>query len=177
MTSYYRSQREAKTKLQAPKVTEKMSVARALEQYAPADFKVYAAEGVDLQTVIDYEAGKPWTEALGEVLTEIDVDMTANLDQRTMTLKRARLTVVEVVHKYVPADFSVYADDAVDMNARVTFDRATGWAEALGKAMRQVGVSSAINLRNKLVVLKPTVMAPAAADVAGPRELGARSVE
>ncbi len=177
MASYYRSQKEAKAKLQIPKVTEKMSVAKALEQYVPADFKVFSAEGVDLQTVIDYEVGKPWPEALGEVLTEIDVDMTANLDQRTMTLKRARLTVAEVVQKYVPGDFSVYADDAVDMNSRVTFDRSSGWAEALGRAMRQAGVSSTINLRNKLVVLKPVTAAPAAVEVASPRELGARSVE
>lgn len=154
MSAYYRAQRIAKAKVEGPKVTERLSIAKALEKFLPTDFKVYAEEGVDLSSEIDYESKRPWSEALGDVLAELDIDMTADLDRRVMSLRKAPLTINQAVEKYVPSEFTVYADDSVNMDALVLVDRSLGWSEAMGKALASVGYRSTINLFRKLVVIK-----------------------
>lgn len=160
MGRYYRTQKEARARSEAPKALTKMPIKKVLEQYVPADFTVYADSSVDLMSTVDYEAARPWPEAFGDALAEVDVDMTADLAKRVMTLKTAQLTVAQVLSKYVPKEYTVFADDSVNMGALVTFDRAITWTEALGTSLSSVGINSTTNFRKKLVLLKSKTQAP-----------------
>lgn len=153
MASYYRKLRLSKIQNEPKKATVKVTIKKALQQYVPADIKVYADDAIDLSSNIDYETGKPWAQALGDALTEVDVEMTADLGKRVMTLKPALLTLSKILEKYAPSDFTVYADDNVDMSSLAYFDRSLGWPEALGKALASVNVGSTINLSRKLIVI------------------------
>ncbi len=154
MGRYYRTQKEQRARSETPRALSKLQIKKVLAQYVPADFVVYADASVDLQSTIDYETARPWPEAFGDALAEVDVDMTADLAKRVMTLKTAQLTVAQVLTKYVPKEYTVFADETVNMGAQVTFDRSITWSEALGTALSSVGINSTTNFRKRLVLLK-----------------------
>lgn len=162
MSRYYRSQKEAKSKTEAPKAIATLQINKVLTQYIPADFIVYSDASVDLESTIEYETNRPWPEAFGDALAEVDIDMTADLGKRVMTLKTGRLTVAQVLAKYVPSDYAVYAGEAVNMGALVTFDRSITWSEALGQSLNAAGINSTTNFRKKLVLLESKTANPAA---------------
>lgn len=159
MGGYYRKLRLVKLKSEPKKVTTRLTIKKVLDQYVPAEFTAYPDGAIDLSTVVEYETGRPWPEALGDALSEVDIDMTADLSKRVMTLKPAKLTVARILEKYVPAEFTVFADEAVNMNATTAFDRSQSWTEALGKALLAAGINSTVNLSKKLIVLKPRIAA------------------
>lgn len=155
MSDFYRGQADKKAKLEAPKTFSTLTVGQIVERYVPADFRVYAGEDVDLDTAIEYEASRPWTEALGKPLSDAGIEMTANLSAKTMYLRVGTTTIEQVLNKRVPEDYTVYANEAIRLDTPIKLDRSKPWIEALGTALAAVGVSMTTNVDKRLIVLKP----------------------
>lgn len=158
MSDYYRAQADKKARAESPRLLAKMTINQIVERYMPADFRVYAAEGVDLDTTVDYEASRPWTEALGKPLSDAGIEMTANLEQRTMLLRIGTTTIEQILNQQVPSDYTVYADESVRLDQPIKLDRSKPWVEALGKALAAAGISMTANVDKKLVILKAKPM-------------------
>lgn len=154
MSDYYRTQADKKTKLEPPRLLAKLTINQIIEKYLPPDFRVYASEGVDLGTVVDYETSRPWVEAIGKPLADAGIEMTANLENRTMMLRVGTTTIEHVLNKQVPLDYTVYADEAVRLDVPIKLDRSKPWLESLGKALAAVGVSMTANVDKRMIVLK-----------------------
>lgn len=155
MGDYYRTQAEKKAKAEPPRLVQRMSINDVIEHYLPGDYRVYAADGVDLAMIVDYETSKPTFEAFGKSLSDVGIEMTANLEQKTMMLRVGTTTIEQVLNRVVPADYTVYVDEAVRMNVPVKVDRTKPWPEGLGKALGAVGVTMTAYVDKKIVVLKP----------------------
>jgi hypothetical protein len=153
MSQYYRSVEAGKPKKEE-KVRPKTTLGNVLEAHVPADFHVYVAPGVDLATAIDYDDSRPWTESIGKPLSDAGIDLTANLEKKLMELKLADTTIAQVVERFVPEDYKVFADDGVNLGAVVVYDRALPWTQALGKALSQADVGFTANLSKKVILLK-----------------------
>jgi hypothetical protein len=156
MSDYYRTQAEKKSRSESPRLLSKLTIGQIIERYMPADFHIYAGDGVDLETVVDYEASRPWTEALGKPLNDAGIEMTANLDRKTLMLRVGVTTLEQILNQRVPADYTVFADDAVRLDQPIKFDRVQPWPEALGKALAEVGVNMTAYTDKKLILLKGT---------------------
>lgn len=158
MADYYRAQVEQKAKAAPPRVTQRMTVAEVVERFLPADYRVYAAQGVDLDTFVDYETSRPTFEAIGKALSDVGIEMTANLEQKTMMLRLGITTIEQALNRIIPADYTVYVDEAVRLNVPVKVDRTKPWVEGLGKALATAGVAMTAYVDKKMVVLKPRSM-------------------
>lgn len=64
------------------------------------------------------------------------------------------LSVAEVLEKYVPADFTVFTGDKVDLNTIIAYDDSRPWTESLGKPLDDAGIEMTANLSRKMMVLK-----------------------
>lgn len=158
MSDYYRTQAEKKAKAEPQRVLSRLSINQIVELYMPGDFRVYAAEGVDLETVVDYEIARPWFEAIGKPLADAGIEMTANLEQKTMMLRPGTTTIEQVLNRQVPQDYTVYADESVKLDQPIKLDRSRPWLEALGKALAAVGVTMTANVDKRMIVLKLKAM-------------------
>lgn len=155
MADYYRAQADKKAKLEPARAMVRVTISQIIERYMPSDFRVYAGEGVDLETFVDYEASRPWFEAIGKPLSDVGIEMTAHLEHKTMMLRVGSTTIEQVLNRAVPADYTVYADEAVRLDQPIKLDRSRPWMEALGKALAGVGVAMTANVDRKMIVLKP----------------------
>lgn len=155
MSDYYHGHVDKKSRAEAPRILSKLSINQIVDSYIPADFRIYASDGVDMGLVVEYEASRPWTEALGQPLADAGIEMTANLDRKIMYLRVGTTTIEQVLNKWVPADYVVYASDSVRLDTQVKIDRSKPWAEALGAAFGAAGVSMTTNVDLRVIVLKP----------------------
>jgi hypothetical protein len=156
MSDYFRGLADKKAKVEQ-KTFSRLTVGQIVDRYIPADFRVYASDDVDLEVVVDYEATRPWTEALGKPLLDAGIEMSANLNTKTMFLRVGATTIEQILNKRVPEDYTVYANESIRLDTPIKLDRSKPWAEALGTALAAVNVSMTLNVDKKMIVLKPKV--------------------
>lgn len=154
MFDYYRSLADKDERLVKPRSVEKLSIDQVLEKFVPADFVVYAGDGVDLNTLIEFDNKRSWIESLGQPLSDSGIEMTADLVKKTILLRVASMSIGQALDRVVPRDFTVYAEDSVPLEMPIKFDRTKLWSEGLGVALSKLGVMMTTNVDKRLVVLK-----------------------
>lgn len=75
------------------------SLAQILDTHIPGDFTVYVDSGIDMKTTIKYDHKKPWAEEIGRALSSIGLEFIANLDKRTILVRRTVSDEAAVVGK------------------------------------------------------------------------------
>lgn len=155
MSDYYRGEAQKRARLEPARVLSRLTINQIIERHLPDDFRVFASDGVDLTAAVDYETSRPWIEAIGGPLSDVGIEMTADLVQKTMMLRVGVTTVEQILNRSVPADYMVYADESVRLDMPIKLDRSKPWMEALGMALAAVGVSMTANVDQKMVILKP----------------------
>lgn len=68
--------------------TVRISVAKALESYAPAEYTVYPQPEVDLSRPILFDRSRNWRDALSDALRVTDIGMAIDADGKKILLKR-----------------------------------------------------------------------------------------
>lgn len=153
---YYQQQALLRTKSAPPSESIQLTLAQVVDQYVPTNYRVYIDENVDLRQSIWYDPSKSWTESLGGALTNAGIEMTANLENKIMILKTGTWSINQVLQKYVPSDFTVFADKNVDLTKRIKYDRSKQWPEELGKALSAVDIHMIAHIEKKAIVLRPS---------------------
>lgn len=145
----------------------RITIAQAIKQYVPAEYKVQPAADVELDSLIRYDNSHPWIEALGKSLGDAGVEMSANLYKKAISLKALQIALSDILDQYVPADYKVFPDADINLETLVRYDNSRYWIEALAKSMSNAGIEMNANLDKKLILLKPIVTTNVPKDLNG----------
>jgi hypothetical protein len=134
-----------------------ISIQDALAKYVPKEYKVTTAPDVDVKTIIVYDSSTPWIEALGKSFSSVGIEMDANMYKKLMFIRAFQTTLLEIVDKYIPADYEVFIDSAIDADTQLPYDTSQHWMEALSKGAAHAGIDVTANITKKIVLIKPLV--------------------
>ena len=133
----------------------KISIAQAIDKYVPSDFQIFVEPDVNMKAMITYNPNQPWADSFGKSLSDISVELSANLYKRTMTLRAFQTTLADVIESHIPGSYRVFTDPEIDVTKPIRFDTSIYWIEALSKAGADAGIDVTANLSKKIIFLKP----------------------
>ncbi len=140
----------------APKFSRlTLTLKQAIDDLVPSTYSLDIAEDLSLNTFIHIDTSKNWLEALGQGLSEANIEFVANLYSKSATIKWNKIALAQVIKTYLPEDFTVFSDAGIDLQSLVRFDTRQYWAEALSLGTRDNGIALTINYENKIISLRP----------------------
>jgi hypothetical protein len=154
-------------------VIERTTIGKALSKHVPADYKAYTSPEVDPMTPIVYDSTRPWSESLGKSCAEVSVEVSVNHSKKIVQVKPLRTTIAEIIERYVPSDYHVYADPNVNLGLFIRYEKSREWFESLGQPLAEAGIEMTANVTKKVMMLrqvrKPTMPPPTTKPKAGDR--------
>lgn len=79
----------------------------------------------------------------------------------TPTSKLVTLTMAEALQFHVPADYTVFPHQDIDLEHAVVFDRSLSWSSALPDSLRALGIDMTLDARTRRIQLLPVHVPPA----------------
>lgn len=130
-----------------------LSLEQAIKQYIPPSYKLEIDPDVNLTFMIDIVNSKNWLEALGQGMSEANIEFVTNLHKKSATIKRTKLSLAEAIDLLLPNDYTVFTDTGINQNTLLHFDTRKYWVDALSKGMAETGIELTINFTGKIIYL------------------------
>ena len=137
----------------APRPSQ-LTLKQAIDTLVPPIYRLDVAEDLNLNTSISVDTSKNWLEALGQGLSEANIEFITNLHSKSATIRWSKIVLSQVIKTCLPPDFTVYAEAGIDLQSVVRFDTRQYWAEALSHSALDNGIALTINYGSKVIALR-----------------------
>ena len=145
-----------------------LSLQQAVGQLVSAGYRLEIDSDLNLGTQLKIDTAKNWLEALGQGLSEANIELITNLYTQSATIRWNKMSLAQVIADYLPEDFTVYSDHGVNLQALIRFNPRQYWAESLSTGVADTGIDLTINYKSKFISLRPDQ-----ADRSGPESAAA----
>ena len=132
-----------------------LTLKQAIDTLVPSTYRLDIAEDLNLNTSISIDTSKNWLEALGQGLSEANIEFITNLYSRSATIRWNKIALAQIIKTCLPPDFTVYSEAGIDLQSLVRFDTRQYWAEALSLSALDNGIALTINYGSKIIALRP----------------------
>jgi hypothetical protein len=132
-----------------------MTLRQAIDALVPATYRLDIADDLNLNTSITVDRSANWLEALGQGLSDANIEFITNLYSKSATIRWNKVALAQVIKTWLPTDFTVYCAAGIDLQSPVRFDTRQYWAEALSLGALDSGIALTINYGNKIIALRP----------------------
>ncbi len=130
-----------------------ISLEQAIEHYIPSTYRVEVDPDVNLKTEIAFDSSTNWLEALGQGMSEANIEFATNLYKKSATIKRTKLSLADATMLLLPADYTVFSDAGINQNTQLHFDTRKYWVEALSNGVAETGIELTIDFTKKIIYL------------------------
>ncbi|QOU76434.1 hypothetical protein JAB4_059340 (plasmid) [Janthinobacterium sp. HH102] len=134
--------------------SKKTTLDAVLEKDVPANFQVLPDIEIDPKTIIQFEEGGAWVNALSKSLFDVGIDMSISVHRQILTLTPIKTKLVDVIEKYVPEDYQVFSDAAVNLDSRIRYNGSLYWLDALATGAEKEKIEVSANVSKKTLHLK-----------------------
>ena len=129
----------------------------AIDHYIPNTYRIEIDPDVDLKSVINIDISKSWIEALGQGMSDAELELITNMYHKSAKIKRTKTPLGQAIDQLLPPDYTVFAAAEIDLQTLIHFDKRQLWIEALRLGVADIDVDLTINFTQKVIELKPII--------------------
>lgn len=135
-----------------------LSLEQAITQFIPAMYRIEIDSDVNTKSLITVDQSKNWLEALGQGMSEANMEFVANWSNNSVAIKRKKITLVSAIETLLPSDYRVFADAEINPQIMIYFDPRQNWVEAFSSGIVDMNIDFTINFSEKIIALKKSAL-------------------